>query len=201
VTPLPLTGIVLAAGLSRRAAPHHKLLLPGPDGSGRTVVRATVEAMCGAGLSEILVVTGHEREAVEAALAGTPVRFVFAAGYAQGMGASLAAGVRAAGEDGAGLLVTPGDLPALTPALVGTIARHFAGLSFTHHVVPTAGGRRGHPVVLGSWLRTALGSLAADVGARELLAAPPESARCRFFEVGDEAILTDVDDASSAGAR
>jgi molybdenum cofactor cytidylyltransferase len=193
--PAQPTAIVLAAGLSRRAAPHHKLLLPAPDGSGRTVVRATVEALCGARnqLAEILVVTGHEHARIEAALAGLPVRCVFAPEFASGMGHSLAAGVRAAIPDTPGFLVSPGDLPGLTPALVARVADAAAHAAHQRHIIPTAGGRRGHPVFLGAWLRDALSTLTGDAGARLLLQQPAERTRTELLEVGDDAILRDVD--------
>lgn len=189
------TAIVLAAGLSRRAAPHHKLLLPAPDGSGRTVVRATVEAVCGARapLAGVLVVTGHARGQVEDALAGLPVRFVFAPDFAGGMGHSLAAGVRAAALDTPGFLVTPGDLPGLTPALVARVAAAAAQAGHQRHIIPAAGGRRGHPVFLAAALRGPLAALTGDTGARLLLQQPAERARTDLLEVGDEAILRDVD--------
>lgn len=197
VEPVPAlpSAIILAAGLSRRAAPHHKLLLPAPDGSGRTVVRATVEAICGprAQLAEILVVTGHARAAVEAALAGLPVRCVFAPDFAGGMGHSLAAGVRAAISDTPGFLVSPGDLPGLTSALVARVADAAAHHGHRRHVLPTSGGQRGHPVFLGAWLRDALSALTGDAGARLLLQQPAERARTELLEVGDDAILRDVD--------
>ncbi|MBE2214271.1 MAG: nucleotidyltransferase family protein [Opitutaceae bacterium] len=191
------TAIILAAGLSRRAAPRHKLLLPAPDGSGRTVVRATVEAFCGAAphLAEIVVVTGHARAEIEAALAGLPVRGVFASDFAQGMGHSLAAGVRATNPDTPGFLVSPGDLPGLGPALVARVAAaaNAGEPPFRRHIVPTADGRRGHPVFLGSWLREALSKLTGDMGARLLLQLPRERSRTDLLEVRDEAILRDVD--------
>jgi molybdenum cofactor cytidylyltransferase len=188
-----ISAIVLAAGLSRRAAPHHKLLLPVADGSGRTVVRATVEAVCDAGCGEVIVVTGHERDRVAAALSGLHVRCVYAPDFAGGMGHSLAAGVRAARPDAQGLAVVPGDLPELTGSLVRTIMDCFVSQAVRHHVIPMAGGARGHPVVLGSWLRVQLASLSGDVGARQLLAGPAEISRTCFLEVGDPAILRDVD--------
>lgn len=189
------TGLILAAGLSRRAAPRHKLLVPAPDGSGRPVIRATAEAMCAARaqLAELIVVVGHERGRIEAALAGLPVRFVFAAGFAQGMGHSLAAGVRAADADTVGFLVTPGDLPLLSGALVARVASAAAASAHARHVVPTADGRRGHPVFLASTMREALAALTGDTGARTLLAAGPERDRVDFLELGDAAILRDVD--------
>lgn len=189
-----LTAIVLAAGLSRRAAPHNKLLLPFRDS---TVVRRTVEAMAGAEFGELLVVTGHQHDAVERAVAGLPVRFVFADDFSAGMGRTLAAGVRHSSMNTSGWVVVPGDLPRLRPDLVRKIVDHALIASRQCHVIPTANGERGHPVVIGGWLRTQLLNLAGDVGARDLLASPPESARSRYFEVQDDGILRDVDAASS----
>lgn len=185
-----LTAIVLAAGLSRRAAPHNKLLLPAARGS---VVHVTVEAICAAGFSEVIVVLGHERERVGAALAGLAIRGVFAPDYALGMGHSLAAGVRAAIPGAAGFAITPGDLPYLTGALVRQIARQFHARGDTHHVIPTARGERGHPVIIGGWLRAQLAALTGDRGARSLLMSEDERARCQFLEVNDAAILRDID--------
>lgn len=192
-----LSVIILAAGLSRRAAPQHKLLLPAPDRTGRTVVRATVEALCGgaAASGEILVVTGHERARVETALDGLAVRLVFADDFAAGMGNSLAAGVRACAPDTRGFLVSPGDLPSLTPELVARVAQAAIDRAFARHVVPTAQGRRGHPVFLSAVLRPELESLGGDAGARVLLTRDAERARTDLLELGDDAILRDVDSA------
>jgi len=188
-----ITAIVLAAGFSRRAAPYHKLLFPSPDGSGRTVVRATVEAMCGVGCGEVIVVTGHERERIEAALAGLPIQCVFAPDFSGGMGHSLAAGVRAAPARARGFAVTPGDLPELTGKVARSVVERFTSGHCEHHVIPLAAGARGHPVVIGAWLRSQLELLTGDFGARHLLAGPAENSRCSFFDVGDPAILRDVD--------
>ncbi|BET65336.1 hypothetical protein ASA1KI_02540 [Opitutales bacterium ASA1] len=191
----PVVAVVLAAGLSRRAAPHHKLLLPAPDGSGRSVVRATVEAFCGASadLHDVVVVTGHERPRIEAALAGLPIRFVFAPDFAAGMGRSLAAGIRSVDTHVAGFAVAPGDLPWLRAGLITEAVARFKAESGTRHVLPLADGRRGHPVILGAWLRPALENLDGDVGARLLLAEPAQQARIAYWETGDEAVLRDVD--------
>lgn len=185
-----ITAIVLAAGLSRRAAPQNKLLLPFGDS---TVVRSTVVAMCGAGFREVIVVTGHQREEVESALQGLNVRFVFAEKYASGMGCSLASGVRATITNMGGFAVVPGDLPRMRADLVANIAQRFVDESSASHVVPTAFGKRGHPVIIGNWLRSELCSLNGDIGARELLTAEEEKARTVYLEVGDRAVSSDVD--------
>jgi molybdenum cofactor cytidylyltransferase len=156
-------------------------------------VRATVEAVCGAGCGEIIVVTGHARARIAAALDGLPVRFVFAADFAGGMGHSLAAGARAATANARGFIVTPADLPDLRSEIVRQIVECFVSGRGEYHVIPMASGARGHPVVIGAWLRPQLESLTGDAGARHLLAGPAELPRCCFLEVGHPAILRDVD--------
>lgn len=187
--------IILAAGLSRRAAPRHKLLLPAPVDASWSVLRATVEAFCGAQnvLGGIIVVTGHERTRIKATLAGLPVRIVFAPDFALGMGHSLAAGVRGCSPDTPGFLVAPGDLPWLSSRLVARVAEAAAHGGHARHIIPTAQGRRGHPVYLAAILRPRLEALTGDVGARLLLQSEEERARSDLLEVGDDAILRDVD--------
>lgn len=186
-----LVAIILAAGLSRRAAPDHKLLLPTPD--GRPVVRATAQAFSMAGFGQLLIVVGHERARIEAALGGVPARFVFCPHYASGMGYSLASGIAAALPQARGFVISPGDLPELNPGLVGRIADRFTALDGTRHVIPVAQGKRGHPVVVGAWLRPALASLRGDTGAKTLLASETEAPKCEFLETGTSAIWNDVD--------
>lgn len=185
-----LSAIVLAAGLSRRAAPYNKLLLPFGDS---TVVRSTVSAICEAGFCEVIVVTGHDRGKVEDALAGLKVRFVFSEKYANGMGASLASGIRAANPDTDGFAIVPGDLPRLNCGLVCRIAQRFVDGGGACHVVPTAFGERGHPVLVGSWLKDELCLLDGDTGARILLASEPEKVRAVYLDVGDHGVSADVD--------
>ncbi len=185
-----LSGIILAAGLSRRAAPHNKLLL---KFKGRSAVRSVAEAFIGAGLAEVIVVTGHERERIESELEGLSVRFVYAEDYAKGMGCSLARGLREAAQDAQGFVFSPGDLPDLKPALVLRVTESFRANGAEVHIIPTWNGARGHPVVIGAWLRKALEELQGDIGARVLLAEETERARCCFLPVDDPAILRDVD--------
>jgi molybdenum cofactor cytidylyltransferase len=185
-----LSAIVLAAGLSRRAAPNNKLLLPFGD---TTVIRSTVSAMCAADFREVIVVTGHEQAKVEDALRGLNVRLILAETYAEGMGASLASGVRASIPNTDGLAVVPGDLPHLSPELVCRVAKEFVNRDGGFHVVPTSLGERGHPVIIGNWLRSELCLLNGDVGARVLLASEKEKTRTVYLEVGERAVSADVD--------
>ncbi len=184
-------GIVLAAGLSRRAAPHNKLLQCTAEGV--PLVRIAVEAFCQAGLEGVLVVTGHQSELVMAALAGLPIREVHAPDYASGMGCSLAAGVRALPATLRGILVSPADLPQMNALLVRCVASAFEAEQAQGHVIPVCEGERGHPVALGAWLRPGLEGLRGDEGARRLLQREEERTRTRLLDTKDPGAWRDRD--------
>jgi len=75
-------------------------LLIGVD--GMPMVRHAIAAVRGAGIETIIVVTGHQQAEVTAALADLPVAIVHNPAYAEGLSASLKAGLAAlpAGIDG-----------------------------------------------------------------------------------------------------
>ena len=188
---LQLGAVILAAGLSRRAAPHNKLLLPGRDGA--PVIRVVANAVCEAGVGEPIVVTGHQREEIEAALAGLAVRFVHAADHASGLGHSLAAGIRAVPRECDGFLICPGDLPGMTAGVVREIAASFVANYAVKNIIPICGDTRGHPVVLVAALRAPLEALAGDHGAKMILATAAERARSILLPVASDAIHADND--------
>ena len=68
-----IAALVLAAGRSSRMGGPNKLLA---EIGGRPLVRIAVEEALASRARPVIVVTGHQRERVEAALAGLPVDFV-----------------------------------------------------------------------------------------------------------------------------
>lgn len=90
-----VAAVVLAAGASVRMGRNKLLLTLG----GETVVRRAARTAGAAGLDPVVVVTGHEREAVEAALHGLPCRTVINSEHARGQHTSVAAGVAALDGD------------------------------------------------------------------------------------------------------
>ncbi|MBT4095373.1 MAG: NTP transferase domain-containing protein, partial [Nitrospinaceae bacterium] len=67
-----ISAILLAAGLSSRLGRNKLLASLG----GKAAVRRVAEAALASKAAEVVVVTGHEREGVEAALAGLSVTLV-----------------------------------------------------------------------------------------------------------------------------
>src|SRR5262245_40252437 len=102
-----VVGLVLAAGLSRRMG-EPKLLLPL---AGRPVVAWTVGRLRAAGLRRIIVVAGHERAAIEAAVAGPGVEVVVNPEPEAGQGRSIRVGVAALPAGAEAVLIGLGDQP------------------------------------------------------------------------------------------
>ena len=151
------------------------------------MVRRTAEALLKSTVRPILVVTGHERESVEVALAGLSLTFHHASDYASGMAASLKTGVIAAATAKA-VLVCLGDMPFARPE---TIDRLAAAYDEQAAIVPTYQNQRGNPVLLGASLFSQILTLTGDEGARALLKSIPD--QVTELAVDDPGILRDID--------
>ncbi len=177
-----IAGIVLAAGRSSRMGRNKMTMLL----DAKPLVRHAVEAALASRLDPVIVVTGHEAGAVQQALAGAAVRFAHNDRYGEGLSTSLRAGIGAVPADCDGAMVLLGDMPAITPALIGRMLDAFDPGAVC---VATSGGRRGHPVLWGRKFFGDIQALTGDTGARSLMAA----AQVREVEAGSDAPLADLD--------
>ncbi len=183
-----VAALVLAAGQSRRMGERNKLLI---EVDGRSMLRHAVEAAMGAGVRETVVVTGHERERVEAALAGLPVRFVHNPDYAGGLSTSLKAGIGALGRKVDGALVLLGDMPRVTAEHLRRLIEAFDPAEGRGIVVPTHLGKRGNPVLWSRAYFARMRDLQGDVGAKHLIGEHAELV-CEV-EMDTDGVLVDID--------
>jgi molybdenum cofactor cytidylyltransferase len=165
----------------------NKLLL---EIDGRPMLARVVDAILATPARPVWVVTGHQADAVRAALGDRDVRIAHNAQHAEGIGASIRAGVRALEPAPDGVLVCLGDLPGLRAQSVQALLDAFAPERIC---VPVYGGRRGHPVLFARRFLAQLAELTGDRGARGILAAHPHAV-CEV-PVADAGVALDVDDA------
>ncbi|MGJ0510472.1 MAG: nucleotidyltransferase family protein [Methylocystis sp.] len=182
-----IAAIVLAAGQGRRFGGFGNKLLADLD--GRPVLRRAVEAALGARTCRTIVVIGHDRAAVEAALDGLPVVFAHNPDFASGLAASLRAGLAVVGEADV-VVVLLGDMPGVRAETVNALIDAFAVAPGASAIVPLRNGRRGNPVLLARALFPRVETLRGDEGARRLLAADDSVLECA---VDDDGVLADVD--------
>jgi molybdenum cofactor cytidylyltransferase len=182
-----VAAVVLAAGRSTRMGGPNKLVA---EIGGKPLVRIAVEEALASRARPVLVVTGHQRERIEAALAGLPVTFVHNPDYAQGLSSSLKAGLAALPADVDGAVICLGDMPQVTAATIDRLIGAFDPARGALIVVPTIEGKRGNPVVWSRRFFPELMALEGDVGGRHLIGTYGEA----LVEVPvDRGALLDVD--------
>src|SRR5687768_16648238 len=119
--------VVLAAGKSTRMGRTKALL---PLGATDTFLTRIVHSFRAAGVDDVVVVLGHDAEAIASALAARDVaaRIVVNSEYERGQFSSLLAGLQVVDRPGiAGMLLTLVDVPLVSPETIrAVVARHRA---------------------------------------------------------------------------
>ena len=160
-----VAAVVLAAGGSTRLG-RPKQLVPI---DGEPLVRRAARAALDAGCRPVMVVLGADQEAVGAAVADLPVLPVSNPRWADGVGGSIACGVRAAAADGpAGCIVLPCDQPRLAAAVLAMLIERFRR-GQAQAVACAYGGTVGAPVLFAPALFDRLAALTGDRGAKRVL--------------------------------
>jgi molybdenum cofactor cytidylyltransferase len=161
-----VAAVVLAAGRSTRMGGPNKLVA---EVGGKPLVRIAVEEALASTARPVIVVTGHQRERIEAALAGLPVRFVHNPDFAEGLSTSLKAGLSALPAEADGAIICLGDMPQVRAEIINRLAAGFDPERGALIIVPTIEGKRGNPVVWSRRFFPELMALEGDVGARHLI--------------------------------
>jgi molybdenum cofactor cytidylyltransferase len=180
--------VVLAAGRSSRMGGPNKLLA---EIGGRPLVRIVVEQALASRARPVVVVTGHQRERVEGALAGLPVKCVHNPHYADGLGTSLKAAIAGLPAEVDGAIVCLGDMPQVDAALIDRLIGAIDPDKGALVAVPTIDGKRGNPVVWSRRFFPDLTAVEGDVGARHLIGRYAEAVV--EVPVSGKAALTDID--------
>jgi molybdenum cofactor cytidylyltransferase len=175
--------IVLAAGRGSRFG-GGKLLAPY---GGGVLVQAALATARAAPVAGVTLVVGCDGEAVAAAALGLDVAVVHAPDWADGMSASLRAGIAALPADTDAAYVLLGDMPRVPAAVLHRLAEARAAGALA--AVPVFAGRQGHPPLIGRELFAEIAQLTGDRGARAVLDRHPIA----LVEAGDDGVLFDVD--------
>ena len=180
-------GLVLAAGMARRMG-STKQLLPFGD---RTVLQTVVDTLSGADLAGVVVVLGHDADAVRESLRGRTVLCCVNDAYREGMFSSVLCGLHHLPEDADAVLIALGVQPQIELNVVRAVLRAYRegdrGI-----VIPISCGKRGHPVLVNlSRYRDEILRLSGDEGLKPVMRGHPHDTL--EVPVDDEGILRDLD--------
>lgn len=184
--------IILAAGQASRFRAQDPSIASKVLASldGKPLVRHVADAALASGARPVVVVTGHAREGVHAALAGLDVSIVHNDAYADGMAGSLQAGVRALDGDCEAAIILLADMPRIPSSFIDALTRAFESQPGADAVVPLYDGQRGNPVLLARSLFGDIARLSGDEGARRLL----RRGDLRIVEIeGPQDVTLDID--------
>jgi molybdenum cofactor cytidylyltransferase len=183
-----IAAVVLAAGRSTRMGGPNKLTA---EIGGKPLVRAVTEQALGSRARPVIVVTGHQHDAVERVLGGLPVTFVHNPEYERGLSTSLKAGIAAVPADIDGAVICLGDMPHVSAALIDRLIEAFDPERGALIAVPVVDGKRGNPVVWSRRFFPDLSALEGDVGARHLIGTYAEGVM--EVPVADVGAVLDID--------
>ena len=184
-----IAAVVLAAGRSRRMAPHNKLLIA--DRTGKSIIARVVDNVLSSKARPILVVTGHQPREIEQALGGRPVRYVHAPDYAEGLAASLKAGIAAVPPEAAAAIVCLGDMPLVTGRMIDRLLEAYDPEHGRLIVMPTFRGKQGNPMIWDRRFFPEIIEISGDSGARFLVGKHTDV--LSEVEMADEAVVRDFD--------
>jgi molybdenum cofactor cytidylyltransferase len=193
--------IVLAAGQSSRfrAAGGSGATKLTEKLSGDPIVRMAAKAALASRARPVVVVTGHARTSVEAALAGLGVTTAFNPEFSTGLASSLKTGLSALPPKIAGTLVLLGDMPGIEARLIDALIDAFLANERALAAAPTRAGRRGNPVLLGRGLFEPALRLQGDEGARRLIDSL-KAGELVEVEAPDAGVIDDIDTPSDLAA-
>lgn len=167
-----------------------KQLLPWGE---TTVLGQTIKNLQLSAVDDILVVSGHQAEAVTAVAEACGVAVVHNPDYAQGeMLSSLQTALRNLPPGCDGVLVALADQPMVPAAVFDRLLSAFSNAGNAAQIVaPTYQGRRGNPVLIGRPFFAELLALPVGAAPRDLLQRHTE--KVRLVPVASDAILRDLD--------
>ena len=164
-----ITGIVLAAGEGRRFGATKQVALA----NAKPLAQHAIDALSGAGVDELLVVTGHEADTVESALKlPDGGRFVRNPAYRDGQAISLAAAFHEVADESECSIVLMADQPGITSDDVRALVQQFHATR--KQIVRLRFIDGPGPALLSREIYAEAGHLHGDVGARVLIASHPE---------------------------
>lgn len=179
--------LVLAAGSATRFG-GRKLLA---DWNGQPLLHAALDAARAAPVEGVTVVTGADAAEISACIEAfdPAISCVHASDHAEGMSASLKAGVATLPPQTDAVFVFLGDMPRVPHPLLEALAD--AVSAGAPAAAPVFQGRRGNPVVLTREVFEDIAKLEGDTGARQILQGL--GSRVALVDSPDDGVLFDVD--------
>ena len=179
-----ITGLILAAGLSKRMGkPKQGVLL-----AGRAIIDLSTEVFLSSSVDEVIVIVNQPHPLKRET--GPRLRYVVNPDPSRGLSSSLKLGLQAVKGGSEAVVVGLGDKPLVLPETVDALVAAYRRTG-ARIVVPVYGGNRGNPVLFHRAMFGFILELSGDVGAKEVIGRHEHEVL--ELPVKDQGILLDID--------
>ena len=191
-TRLRIGAVLLAAGEGTRMGGVAKPLI---RLQGVPLIKRLLVALSGVGIDEVVIVTGHAREAVEAQVQTFPVTLAHNAAHAEGQQGSVRLGLAALSGSFDAVLVVLADQPLIgtddLTELISAFKKRPGGHVVVPRVVVDGVAQRGNPIILDATAQAEILSGDAKLGCRHFIERNP--ALVHVHETTNARFVTDLD--------
>jgi CTP:molybdopterin cytidylyltransferase MocA len=147
--------------------------------------------LSGAGVDEVVVVTGHQRDAVEAQVQSFPVSLAHNADYSLGQQSSVRVGLAALRGHFDAVFIMLADQPLIGAADLTELIAAFKKRPAGHLLVPVIDGQRGNPILLDDIAKADILASGVNLGCRHLIESQPELVHVHTSS--NQRFVTDLD--------
>ena len=158
---------------------------------GVPLINRQLIALSGAGVDEVVVVTGHARDAIEAQVQSFPVTLAHNADYVQGQQGSVRVGLAALSGNFDAVFIVLADQPLIGSADLTELMAAFKKRPSGNLVVPVVNGQRGNPILLDDVALARILASDTDLACRHLIERQPELVH--VHETANTRFITDLD--------
>lgn len=173
-----IEGIILAAGMSKRAKTN-KLIL---DIMGKTMIERTILSMYDK-CSKIIVVGGHRIEDIWISTKSySKVELVYNENYLDGMYSSVKVGLKRTKGDR--MFIVPGDYPFIKSSTYTAISKYNNDI-----IIPKYNNKNGHPLLINKNLKNEIIQNSNHNSLRDFI----KNKKVKYIDIHDPWILVDID--------
>jgi molybdenum cofactor cytidylyltransferase len=185
---LRVGAVLLAAGEGRRMGGITKCLI---RLEGVPLIARHLIALRGAGINDVVVVTGHAREKVEEQARNFPVTLAHNEMYVGGQQGSVRVGLAALTGGFDAILILLADQPLIGAGDLLELISAFKTRPNGHVLVPIVKSQRGNPVVIDDSARSQILFSDRNFGCRQFIDRHPELVQ--KYETQNQSFVTDLD--------
>lgn len=186
-TNLKISLILMSAGTSQRMKECKQLMkLP----NGDILTEYTLKKYLKFPFYEIIVVLGREKEKLQKILKKYDVKIIYNENYINGIGTSVACGVKNLSKSSCACMMALADMPKISIEIISKLVNYYK-INQENIIIPTKNNRRGNPTIFPSKFYRELQELKADKGGSIVIKNNPKFVK--EIEVESDDIFFDID--------